>query len=145
MADCKYDEGEPVQWDTEHLQKLRITTESGGDRTLRGPCPRCGHDITKKLDLGPVPAVARSATPGAETTTVFLQCDCDEPHGAPPPAKGCGAEGGVVIAGLNDPSKTPEVAGPAPPASITPEKRQADQWVESAYANRLANCRKLAQ
>jgi hypothetical protein len=135
-AGVPYQEGTPLEWDDERLKKLQVEGEPAEHpvkQYLRGPCPRCSHPISKDLALVPVPLLTKQQS--AETPAVFLTCNCGFAHeGAPPGATGCGAEGGVKIVG-----------GVLEPTDITPEQRQADGWVESAYAKRLANCRKLAQ
>jgi hypothetical protein len=88
MAEKKYESGEPPEWKA-RVSRLKVRI-SGQAREIFGPCPRCGHDITK--DLGPTdgPTLA----PPVAKATYRVVCNCDSYHaGAPVGTRGCGAEG----------------------------------------------------
>lgn len=85
----------PEQW--EHGIGGFTLAQSGGSTLLTGPCPGCGHVITKDLSL--VYGAGLSASQLADMR-LKVSCNCGELHEGIPASEamvGCGAWGGVEL------------------------------------------------
>jgi hypothetical protein len=64
----------------------------GEDWIFQGPCPRCGHEVSRLLSPPFLPP-----SEGGEQL-LLMQCNCSYPHeDQPPGALGCGAFWGLAI------------------------------------------------
>jgi hypothetical protein len=66
------------------------------DWWLRGPCPGCGHTISRNI----TPLIGVAFIDGTPPPKIVLKCNCSQPHdGRPQDASppGCGAAGGVIV------------------------------------------------
>ncbi|MCW2685888.1 MAG: hypothetical protein JWR37_778 [Mycobacterium sp.] len=87
-----YQAGTPANWE-EGVAAFTINNDGG--LAIVGPCPRCNERIRQPLGNELLPAFG---TAQPQKVKVRVVCNCGTSHpGAPPEARGCGAEGGVEI------------------------------------------------
>lgn len=87
----------PLDEATWHARVSAIRIEGKPDDWwLRGPCPGCGHTITRNVSN----LLGAAFINGTSSPPIALRCNCEQPHDGRPqdawPA-GCGAAGGVVL------------------------------------------------
>lgn len=66
------------------------------DWWVRGPCPGCGHTISRNI----TPLMGVTFIDGAPPPSIVVRCNCGGPHDGRPQdtsPQGCGAAGGVTI------------------------------------------------
>jgi len=85
----------PEQWE-QGVGEFEVSQQ---DRAfvLSGPCPGCGHTITKDLSLMYGAGLSPSTLSGMR---LKVTCNCGELHGGSPDREvlpGCGAWGGVEL------------------------------------------------
>lgn len=62
---------------------------------LEGPCPRCGHTMSAETGPGYAEGLALREARGGDAAeeTVWVACNCTDPHGREAGERGCGPSG----------------------------------------------------
>jgi hypothetical protein len=89
--DVRYAVEEVLDWDPTGFS----STRDQDGITLRGPCPRCGHDVDKRIRA--VVFSFDDAAGGGDPEEDVIRCNCLHMHEGGAAGQGCGRYWGVEI------------------------------------------------
>ena len=89
--DTRYLVEEVLDWDPSGF----TSTRDGDGFMLRGKCPRCGHDVDKRISS--VVFGFEEGAEGADTEDEVIRCNCLHTHEGGAAGQGCGRYWGVEI------------------------------------------------